>query len=286
MDDFSDWLNLISVTKSPTTVSGYRWELEHWRAAGGKTSDTTADLARYLAARRAGGASESTLKRSIAALRGYFAHARPGDNPAKAIPWPHPKKRRQRTLNDDQALALIASCDTASPKGTRDLALICLMLDSGLRAAEVCRLKLSDVDLKERALAVVIKGGDEKAGVFSAASGRYIADWLVLRSRFALPETKTLFCSVHGETKGRPLTTNGLRVIFRRLGQRAGLDQGLSPHMLRRAFASMALRRGAPTRVVQVAGRWEDESMVTRYTQDLTARDFDRYSPVEGLMRK
>ena len=53
---------------------------------------------------------------------------------------------------------------------------------------------------------------------------------------------------------------------------------------LRRTFATIAIKAGAPTRVVQAAGRWGDVSMVERYTADITADDFDRYSPVEALM--
>ena len=79
------------------------------------------------------------------------------------------------------------------------------------------------------------------------------------------------------------MTPSGLRVAFRYMGKRAGLA-AFSPHDMRRAFATMAHRLGAPSRLVQVAGRWEDLRMVARYTPSLTAEDFDPYSPVRGLL--
>jgi integrase len=53
---------------------------------------------------------------------------------------------------------------------------------------------------------------------------------------------------------------------------------------LRRTFATIAIRNGAPTRVVQAAGRWADVAMVEHYTAAIEAEDFERYSPVESLM--
>ena len=52
----------------------------------------------------------------------------------------------------------------------------------------------------------------------------------------------------------------------------------LSPHVLRRTFATLAIRNGAPTRVVQVAGGWANLSEVQRYSQAIEAQDFDGYS--------
>ncbi len=282
-----DWINWLAVNKSQSTVKGYTWELRALaRTLPGKTpvEVRTTDLTKYLAERRLNGAGPAAIKRSVAAFRIFFGYVvGQKKNPARSIPFPKVKRRRQRTLDDDQALSVLAACDTSTLTGKRDLALLCLLLDSGLRAAEVCRLQWVDVDLKSRSFLVVVKGGEQREGVFSSATSRYLADWLEARAARG-GGGPTLFCSVGGTTPGEPLTTNGLRAIFRRIGNRAGLPRGFSPHDLRRTFATLAVRRGAPTRIVQVAGRWEDEAMVSRYTQALTARDFDPYSPVEGLL--
>ena len=78
----------------------------------------------------------------------------------------------------------------------------------------------------------------------------------------------TVFVSLGGNTPGCPLTTRGLRMNLKRLGERAGL-RGVTTHAFRRGFACIATLAGAPTRTVQLAGRWSDIRMVERYTQDL-----------------
>lgn len=286
-----DWTNwLLAQGKSSTTVRGYQWELRRLAKALGEVAPAAvraADLTRALAERRLAGVSEATMKRSIAAYRSFFGYICGRKSPAAGLKFPTVRRRRQRTLDDDQAMSVLAVCDTSTARGVRDLGLLTLLLDTGLRASEVCRLKLADVDFERRVLSVRIKGGDEAQAVFSASTGQYLTQWLGHRARLAQAGTETLFCAVGGsrKIKGAPLTADGLRAIFRDLGKRAGLLKGFSPHDLRRTFATLATRRGAPSRVVQVAGRWSNLAMVERYTGAISAADFEPYSPVEGLLR-
>lgn len=173
---------------------------------------------------------------------------------------------------------MLASCDTATPTGVRDLALIALMADSGLRSAEVCRLRLADLDLPGLRLSVQIKGGDDGAGVFSALTAQYLARWLEVRA--GLASCPAVFVHLY---HGTQLTTSGLRVILRRIGRAAGLP-AFSPHDLRRTMATLATLAGAPTRVTQVGGRWSSVAMVETYTASLAVDSFRRYSPVESAM--
>jgi integrase len=62
------------------------------------------------------------------------------------------------------------------------------------------------------------------------------------------------------------------------------LSHGFSPHDLRRSFATLSSRLGAPSRIVQVAGRWSDLKMVEGYTQSLEASDFMPYDPVSRIL--
>jgi len=176
------------------------------------------------------------------------------------------------------------SCDTSKPRGKRDLAIIVLGLDTGLRESEICRLTLNKVDLENRRLTVVTKGGNEEEGAFSPDTVVTLAAWLAIRPAYAIHGVDTFFVGVGGTKCGQPITPSGLRVIFRRIGTAAGLEK-FSPHDLRRTFATLSHRNGAPTRVIQVAGRWDDIRQVVQYTQALEAKDIDPYSPVTGLLR-
>ena len=130
-------------------------------------------------------------------------------------------------------------------------------------------------------LLVVSKGGDENWGFFGKATTRRLRAWLQVRE--AAKGVGTLFVSLGGNTRGRPLTTSGLRNILRRLGEAAGIE-GVSPHTFRRAFACISTEAGTPSRVLQDLGRWADIRMVERYTQALQAAKLaGHYSAVDFL---
>jgi site-specific recombinase XerC len=195
-------------------------------------------------------------------------------------------KRTPRTLTWDQAAAVLAVCETTRARGLRDLAIISLMLESALRNAEVCRLELAKVDLIRHRLRVVVKGGKEEDGAFDALAAEYMAAWIVARREIARPDTKTLFCSVGGLTPGARLTPEGLRGIFRKIGREAGLSDGFSPHDLRRSCATLKTLLNAPTRTVQVGGRWSALREVETYTRSISLDDFERYRVVAHILER
>ncbi len=286
----ADWRNWLMVAgRSPRTVAGYVWELERFaarhpgRRAG---SFTPEDLINYLAARRRSGCGDATVKRTTAALRAFFSHqAGEAASPARALPFPRKitPRRRPRSLSAEQANQVLASCETSTARGRRDLALMALMLATGLRAAEVCRLTLDDVDWPSGRFEVECKGGERRAGKFGPYTANLLRWWLEARPEYAAKNVRTVFVGLGGIKRGTPLTTDGLRAIFRTIGAAAGLA-AFSPHDLRRSFAHLALRYGAPTRTLQVAGRWDQLLQVETYTREIGLDDFDAYNPVERLL--
>ncbi len=286
IDIIAEWVDWLRVTLAATTVEAYEWELRHLAAwcECDVTQLTRADLARYLSARRVQGAGDATIRRSVNALRNFYAYAFGVKSPARSIRVPTVKIRKQRTLNFDQAFAVMSACDTSTPIGKRNLAIVCLALDSGLRESELCRLSIFGLDLENRHLTVRIKGGDDGDGTFGPETATMLAAWLAIRSIYARPNIDAVFVAVGGDTPGRALTPSGLRSIFRKLGKTAGIGP-FSPHDLRRSFATLSHQLGAPTRIVQVGGRWGDVKQVERYTQALQVTDIQRYSPVTHILK-
>lgn len=188
------------------------------------------------------------------------------------------RSKRQRRLDTDQTLRLLLSFDPSTPKGSRDLALTALALDTGLRVSELCRLRLADVDLDSCSLQVIVKGGQWGYGVFSPDTAACIRGWLAFYC--PAPGVESLFVSTR---TGRPLTREGLQTIMKRWGERLGFR--LSPHDLRRTFATLTTLNGAPTRIVQIAGRWQSIEMVELYTRDLDPAAITPYLPVSRLLK-
>lgn len=216
------------------------------------------------------------------ALKAYLKWRFGRDYPCRGMHVYRPDPGPQRTLDADEVQQLIDSINTTTKAGSRDLPMILLMLDTGLRAQEVVGLQLKHLYLKHHYLEVEGKGGRWRQSVFSERTRIYLEDWLITRKSIALPETKTVFCGMGGLKPGSELTKDGLRAIFRAMGKRSGID-GLSPHVMRRTFATISSRLGAPSRLLQVAGGWSHISMVQRYTQALTPHDFAGYFPTNIL---
>lgn len=183
----------------------------------------------------------------------------------------------QRALNAEQAIKLLASFDRRKVKGIRDLAICTLMLDTGLRKAEICRLSILHVDLISQKVCVITKGGGWGEGVFSEITKLYLSEWISVRAELAKCEA----CFINRWT-GMGLTRDGLGTIVRRWGEKIGIK--LTPHDLRRTFAVLSTRAGAPARVLQVAGRWSSLEMVEHYTSKITADDFRPWFPVAWVM--
>lgn len=285
-----DWENwLLAAGRSRTTVSAYAWDVRALakRYPGLSPFDyKLADLNRYQAERRLAEVGDSARKRSVSAAKSFFGYVCGKKSPAARLPVPRVKllKHTPRTLTWEQVSAVLAACETTQARGLRDLAIICLLMESALRNAEVCRLELEKVDLAGHRLRVVTKGGKEQSGSFDGLTAQYLGAWIAARPDFALPSTKTLFCSLGGLTPGAPLTPEGLRGIFKKIGKDAGLPDGFSPHDLRRSCATLKTQLGAPTRTVQVGGRWNNLAQVETYTRAISLDDFERYSIVGHVL--
>jgi integrase len=222
---------------------------------------------------------------ALCAARAFLRWRYGVDHPALLLRIKRGESAPQRVLKRAQVQRLLESFDTSTAKGRRDLALCALMLDSGLRSAEVCRLEASRLDLEERRLTVAVKGGRWAAGVFSAYTANLILAWLADRESLVCSGERALFVGIGGKTPGKRMDPGGLRAVMRGWAKAAGL-QALSPHDLRRTFATLAIRLGAPSRVVQAAGRWSSLEMVEHYTQSIEAADMEGWFPVEGALNR
>lgn len=284
-----EWeMRLRAERKSARTVAIYLWHTRKLAAAnvGRRAKEyKRGDLDRYLAECSLGWSS-STMRQAVAAFRVFFRYVR-GDkkSPARALPFPRKGApvRRVRTLTAAQASDALAVCESTNAAGLRELALLAVLLDTGLRAAEVCRLQVADVDFGARRLSVRAKGDKTRRGHFSSETGRYLAAWLGARATLARPGVAEVFIALGGTLRGRPLTPRGLSKLLARVGARAGVGK-LAPHDLRRTFAHLALRAGSPTRVLQEAGGWEDLRQVETYSREIGLDDFDPYLAVGRLM--
>lgn len=243
---------------------------------------TAPQLLKYLDSRTTW--SDSSKNLTVCAARAYWRWKYNAKHAVCSVRIRRSEAGPQRTLSKTEIEQLISVFNTEEPKGLRDLALVMLMVDTGLRASEICSLTLEHLDMGERLLYVRVKGDRWEPAAFFEYATSCLENWLVIRKDIAKRETKTVFCSIGGNLPGHPLTRDGLRAIFRKLGEAAGLQTSISPHALRRSFTTLAFKAGAPSRTVQLGGRWKDLKLVERYSQALQVQAMHPYSPANYVM--
>src|SRR5439155_17237670 len=112
---------------------------------------------------RAAGRSPATIARRLAALRGFFRHlvllGTRADNPASEVASPRRVRRLPRTLSAGEAERLIEAAAGTDPRALRDSALVELLYGAGLRVSEAVGLDRGAVDLDERLVRCLGKGG-------------------------------------------------------------------------------------------------------------------------------
>lgn len=279
--DLEGFLALSRARLAARTVEAYRRDLEHFGSWLGRpvAEATTRDIERYLADLRAAGLSAATLARRLAALRSFFRHrvllGLQAENPAAGLAMPKRVRRLPRTLSPREAERLIEAAVGTSPRALRDAALVELLYGAGLRVSEAVTLERGSVDLEERLVRCVGKGGKERIVPIgrraAEALRRYLAHGRPYLDRRHRPE---LFLNA----KGGALTRAGAFLVLRRLAEKAGLEpERVHPHLLRHSFATHLLEGGADLRSVQEMLGHADLATTELYTHVTDRRRREAY---------
>jgi integrase/recombinase XerD len=145
-------------------------------------------------------------------------------------------------LEPGELRRLLASCDRRTPSGRRDYAVLVLLSRLGLRAGEVARLGLDDIDWRCGEIIVLGKGNRSERLPLPFDVGAAVAAYL----RRGRPDTavgRSVFVRVHAPH--RALTTGGISEVVFDAAQRAGLGK-IHAHRLRHTAATAMLRAGSP----------------------------------------
>ena len=153
-------------------------------------------------------------------------------------------------LYEQEMEALFSSIDTSSVLGKRNYALLELLYATGIRVAECCTLKLSDVDLDSGMLLVHGKGNKMRyvpLGEFVIQAMQvYLAQRHELLAKSGV-DSDVVFLN----HRGRAVTDRGVRDILKRLTHQTSEQIKLAPHVVRHTFATHLLNNGADLRSVQ-----------------------------------
>ncbi len=150
-------------------------------------------------------------------------------------------RRLPEILTEDEQSRLLAVLNGDDPSSTRGRAIVRLLLDTGLRAAEVINLRHRDLDLATGRLWVRQGKGRKDRGLwFNGTSRAALQAWLEVKPSGTSSGSRPVFTSLDGQ---KPLCGRWLRKLIPRLAAQAGIDKRIHVHTLRHSFACNFLRQ-------------------------------------------
>lgn len=279
---------------SPSTIEIYKWGLKRLiQCIGDKDVEriTSADVTRFFAwlnteykPRRKPGApaplKPGSVQNAWVAVRSFFNWAVPefglNERPDRDAKRPRFQYPEIQPFTANELKALVKACALTAPSNgvkrktfqkrrgnaARDEALVIILLDTGLRAGELCRLRIQDVKMESGEVFVADFGTGQKTKSRHVylGHGSVRAVWRYLARREGTQPGDLLFVT----ERGRGLERYALKLIMARLGKRAGVAN-VHPHRFRHTFAVQYLRNGGDVFTLQRLLGHSTLEMVRRY---------------------
>jgi len=261
------------------TLLAYRTDLgDLSRVVGGAIARVaTADLRRYFASLAEAGLGARTAARRLSAFRQFFrflvAEGVRRDDPTQALDGPRLPRTLPKYLDESEAERLIAAARRRKgPEGARLACMVELLYGAGLRVSELVGLPHAAARRDPRFLVVRGKGDKERVVPVGEPALAALATYLAERWHF-LAEGRASRWLFPSRGKEGHLTRRRCGQLLKELALEAGLDPALlSPHVLRHAFASHLVDRGADLRSVQEMLGHADIATTQIYTHVQSAR--------------
>lgn len=189
-----------------------------------------------------------------------------GPHPMAAVVEPEVPDNPEDVFTDDELRALVKVCDGATFESRRDLAIIRIFMDTGMRAGGLTGLRyhptdpdLSDVDLSRKQLTIHLKGGRIRRIPLGAKAAAALDRYVRARARHKDVAEPWLWLSV----KGR-FTQSGVRQMLERRAKEAGV-RNVHPQRFRHTFVDDWLESGGTVQDVMEVGGWKSAQAALRY---------------------
>ena len=270
IDQFIDALWLESGL-SKNTLSAYRSDLNRlstFLESKLLLSVDQSDIQKFLATLLAAGNKSSSSARVLSTLRRFYRY-QIRENRLQTDPCAHvlsPKQGRPlpKAISEKQIDDLLGAPDTSTRLGLRDRAMLELLYATGLRVSELVDLTMLELNLQIGVLRIVGKGNKERL----VPIGEQAVDWIqryLEESRADLLKVKTSD-AVFVTATGAAMTRQAFWYLIKKYAAVCGVNQTLSPHTLRHAFATHLINHGADLRSVQMLLGHADLSTTQIYT--------------------
>jgi site-specific recombinase XerD len=278
---------------APATVRNYRLYvrcfLDWWHRTEGETLLSAVEprhLTTHLVAEAQRGIVAGTRYSAVYGLKAFFRFltdtGRIAASPATALRPPKKPPGRLDTYRPEEIARIFDHLHGLTDlRGRQRVAILAVFRFTGLRVSEVGRLRLDDVDLPQRRMEVVGKGGRHRLVVISHPLHELL-DTFLAHVRPQLPPSPWLFVNPHPfvtHPEGK-FSYTSLEAEVERAGVGAGVPGRHYPHKWRHTFATELVRAGVDLRTVQLLMGHVSITSTTLYTH---LDDGDLRSAMDGV---
>lgn len=262
--DVEDYLTHLAIEKgrAANTLTAYRRDLSRYVRFLDATpvSDASPDEVRAFArALEADGLARASVNRTITAVRGMhrylFAEGVIESDPTADLEPARLPKGLPKAISEADVVRLIETVDGTDVFAARDRAILEVLYGTGMRISECVGLSLDDVDLDAALIRVTGKGNKQRLVPVGRLAEAALTAWLSPSGRLGLvPDTwatRDAQMAVFLNHRGGRLSRQGMWGVIRKYGQKVGIANRLSPHVLRHSCATHMLDHGADIRTVQ-----------------------------------
>ena len=243
-----------------TTIRSYVQIVEAFRQHTGARLDriTPAQLRRdHLCLLEERRLAIGTVVTQICALRFFCRYVLHRRDVREDLPYPKERLRLPVVLSPDEVQCLIASA-----KNLYHRTLLLTLYGAGLRRAEVCELKVRDIDSQRMVLRVERgKGGRDRDIPLSPTLLAALREYY----RWMRPQTYLFPGPRHGWRADAPITAKVVWDAVQYAVRKAGIKKRVTPHTLRHTYATHLLEAGADLRTIQLLLGHADLSHTTVY---------------------
>lgn len=257
VDGFEQYLREVKQA-SENTVQSYRRDLmqmityleEKEIREAAKVTKTS--LHGYILHMEEQGKAATTISRMMAAIKAFFNYecmqARIRRNPAESLHAPKVEKKAPVILSVDQVSALLAQPSGQTPKEIRDKAMLALLYATGIRVSELIGIQMEDINMNIGFL-VCRDGERERTIPFGRSAKAALEEYLEHARNELLRGKGSDYFFVN--CTGGAMSRQGFWKIIKYYGEKAGIEEDITPHTLRHSFAAHLIARGADMRAVQ-----------------------------------
>lgn len=215
--------------------------------------------------------SPRSMARCLVSIRMFYrflvSEGNIESNPARLLGIPKMYQHLPDVLSRDEMDSLLMQPDITTALGKRDKAIVEMLYATGLRVTELIGLTMHNINLEVGSIRTIGKGSKERVIPMGSKAMDSLKQYLqesrpvLLKKRYVTGRSYIFLNS-----RGSPITRQGLWKIIKKYALMAGITKSVTPHTVRHSFATHLLEGGADLRSVQIMLGHADISTTQIYT--------------------